>query len=126
MGDRFIFGFANKADDTPIYLYSHWGGGDRVPTMAAAIEAARSRWDDPSYATRIAVSHIVGDAWRGETGFGLMTNPTEVWGDYDEVFVAIWSEQRVEVRNAARGYVIYSIGFSEFGEITPELMLDEV
>jgi hypothetical protein len=72
VGDRWAVGFRGDGPNpTNIWLYSHWGGGSRHETLAAAIDAARPRWDDNTYATRIAVSHIIGTDWDRETGYGL-------------------------------------------------------
>ena len=42
--------------------------------LADAVIAARPRWNDPAYATRIAISHLVGNEWSNETGWGLHVN----------------------------------------------------
>lgn len=65
--------FELKDSNGSIWLYSHWGGDDKVPTLAKALSAAEPRWDDFSYAIRIVVSQIVGHQWDSETGFGLST-----------------------------------------------------
>lgn len=74
MGDRANFGF--KDGDNTIYLYAHWGGEGMMNTLANAIKVVldAGRQNDPSYATRIAISNIVGDAWAGSTGYGLTVN----------------------------------------------------
>ena len=81
MGDRanVVFNTVQRASDAglrdflngSIVLYSHWGGSERGSDLAKALQAARGRWDDPAYGTRIIVSRIVGDEWKNETGFGL-------------------------------------------------------
>ena len=45
-----------------------------LANLAEAVAKAQPRWSDPSYATRIAISHLIGDAWTFETGFGLHVN----------------------------------------------------
>jgi hypothetical protein len=42
--------------------------------LADAVIAARPRWTDTSYATRIAISQLIGDQWNMETGWGLQVN----------------------------------------------------
>jgi hypothetical protein len=42
--------------------------------LADAVIKARPRWNDNSYATRIAVSQLVGDQGNMETGWGLSVN----------------------------------------------------
>jgi len=98
MGDRFTVAFKDKANSTPIWLYSHWGGADQYIHVAMAIEAAEPRWHDPSYATRIAISSIVGDSWSGSTGFGLNAGPTcSTMSDYSNSIVVIWEDKLVQI-----------------------------
>ena len=73
MGDRANFGFRQSNGET-IVLYGHWAGHDMLGNLASAVEAARPRWTDESYATRICVSHLVGDQWHDTTGWGLTVN----------------------------------------------------
>ncbi len=73
MGDRANFGFKQSNGET-IVLYGHWAGFNMLANLAEAVLAAESRWDDESYATRIAVSHLVGDQWKDTTGWGLSVN----------------------------------------------------
>lgn len=72
MGDRTNTVF-RQADGADIVLYQHWGGYNMMHNLAIAIDAARSRWDDESYAIRIMISNLIGDEWRSETGYGLST-----------------------------------------------------
>jgi hypothetical protein len=73
MGDRANFGF--KADgNNVINLYGHWAGANRHQYLAQALEASRGRWQDNGYATRIAISTIVGPDWRGQLSWGLYVN----------------------------------------------------
>lgn len=73
MGDRANFGFRQSNGET-IVLYGHWAGHDMLGKLASAVEAARPRWNDESYATRIAISQLVGNEWNSETGWGLSVN----------------------------------------------------
>lgn len=73
MGDRANFGFRQYNGET-IVLYGHWAGHDMLAKLAVAVEAARPRWSDESYATRIAISRLVGNEWSAETGWGLSVN----------------------------------------------------
>ena len=73
MGDRANFGFRQSNGET-IVLYGHWAGHDMLANLAEAVEAARSRWTDESYATRICVSHLVGADHTSTTGWGLSVN----------------------------------------------------
>lgn len=73
MGDRANFGFRQSNGET-IVLYGHWAGYEMLKQLAFAVEAARPRWTDESYATRIAISNLIGDNWNAQTGWGLSVN----------------------------------------------------
>ena len=73
MGDRANFGFKQSNDET-IVLYGHWAGHDMLGNLASAVETARPRWTDESYATRIVISNLVGDNWHELIGWGLTVN----------------------------------------------------
>ena len=73
MGDRANFGFVQPNGNT-IVLYGHWAGHQMLGKLADAVIAARPRWSDPAYATRIAISQIIGNDWSDETGYGLHVN----------------------------------------------------
>lgn len=73
MGDRANFGFVQPNGHT-IVLYGHWAGQNMLANLADAIAKARPRWGDSGYATRIAISQLVGNAWDGELGWGLYVN----------------------------------------------------
>lgn len=73
MGDRANFGFKQSNDET-IVLYGHWAGHDMLSNLAEAVEKARPRWTDESYATRIVISNLVGEQWHETTGWGLTVN----------------------------------------------------
>jgi hypothetical protein len=45
-----------------------------LANLAEAVISAQSRWSDPSYATRIAISQMIGEGWAMETGWGLSVN----------------------------------------------------
>lgn len=63
--------FELKDSKGSVWLYSHWGGDDKMTDLAAALEKAESRWNDTTYAMRIVVSQLIGKDWDSETGFGL-------------------------------------------------------
>lgn len=54
-----------------VWLYSHWGGDDKSLTFAEALEHAKPRWGDHSYAIRMVISHFLKDNIFGDTGFGI-------------------------------------------------------
>jgi len=73
MGDRANFGFKDRKGDT-VFLYGHWAGHRMLENLADAVGAAESRWDDETYATRIAISHLINDEWKSTTGWGISVN----------------------------------------------------
>ena len=73
MGDRANFGFVQPNGNT-IVLYGHWAGHNMLANLAEAVAKEQSRWADPSYATRIVISQMIGDGWGFETGWGLHVN----------------------------------------------------
>ncbi len=73
MGDRANFVFVDSKGDS-IVLYGHWAGHNMLAKLADAVIKARPRWNDNSYATRIAISQLIGDQWNMETGWGLSVN----------------------------------------------------
>jgi hypothetical protein len=73
MGDRANFGF-RQTDGSVIYLYGHWAGHEMMARLSDAIIAANPRWHDESYATRIAISTMIGEEWNQEYGWGISTH----------------------------------------------------
>lgn len=96
MGERGNIGFVSvgnlDADKIEIvWLYTHWQGYAIESLAANAIVAAQPRWGDSSYATRIALTTLVGGV-QGTTGWGVGTRPGEA--SYD-VPVIDWDRQTV-------------------------------
>lgn len=81
MGARVHFVFKQDDSGNNVTLYSHWGETTWREDLAMALAKATPRWDDPTYATRIVVSQLIGNNWNSETGYGLyVTNDTsEFW-----------------------------------------------
>ena len=94
MGDRANFGFKQSNGQT-IVLYGHWAGHNMLGNLADAVEAARSRWTDESYATRIVVSHLVGDQWHETTGWGLSVN--NILDNEHKIPVIDWTKQTLSL-----------------------------
>ena len=95
MGNRANFGFTAGEGQPTLFVYAHSGGYAMLNTLAQAIDHARPRWSDDGYATRMCVSAIVGDAWRGELGYGLYIDQT---GDNEHsVPVVNWDTQTVSL-----------------------------
>jgi len=98
MGDRANFGFRSNEGTEIIFLYGHWAGDGMMATLANALEVARRRWCDESYATRICISNIIGDEWTQETGWGVST----YMGDNEHsVPVVNWGTQTVSLYDSS-------------------------
>lgn len=63
--------FKSNMDQPYIVLYSHWGEGSWRTDLAAALEKARPRWQDDSYALRIIIDQLTKDSRDEETGYGI-------------------------------------------------------
>ena len=72
MGDRTNTVF-RMADGSDVVLYQHWGGRDMMNRLATALDAARSRWGDEAYCTRIVISQLIGEDWDLRTSYGIST-----------------------------------------------------
>jgi hypothetical protein len=119
MGDRAVIGFRKtKEDPNPIFLYSHWGGYKRNEDVLNAIREAEPRWSDTSYATRIAISQIVGEGWTSEIGFGLSAGHNSYCTpDYNEIIIVTWDDRTVDIASADDSReTIHQISFSNFAE----------
>jgi len=117
MGDRYVVGFrTNEKDKTPVWLYSHYGGKNSGQLVARAVEVARERWSDPSYATRIAISMIVGENWGDSTGFGISAGDYNSYSEpnADEVLIVNWEDQTVSVVESRSDNVLVNYGFDVF------------
>ena len=90
MGDRANFVFVQPSGET-IVLYGHWAGHNMLEHLGEAVAKAQSRWTDPSYATRIAISQMIGDGWGFETGWGLFIN--EIGDNEHKIPIIDWTQQ---------------------------------
>jgi hypothetical protein len=112
MGDRTNFGF-RQLDNSIIYLYGHNAGYQMMGQLAAAIDFARPRWHDEMYATRMAISHLVGDDHDQELGWGIATH---IGDNEHSIPVVNWSDQTVS---------LYSHSWSEGIDFTnPKFVMD--
>jgi hypothetical protein len=98
MGDRANFGFVQPNGNT-IVLYGHWAGNNMLGRLADAVIAARPRWTDSSYATRIAISQLVADQWNMETGWGLHVN--EIGDNEHKIAIIDWDQQMFSLHEQA-------------------------
>jgi len=63
------------------------------------VSAAETRWDDESYATRIAVSQLVGSEWNETTGWGLSINT--IMDNEHKVPIIDWSTRTFSLHEEA-------------------------
>ena len=87
MGARINYVFKTySTEQSHVTLYSHWGETNWREDLALALDKAKPRWDDASYGVRITISHLIGNQWQSETGFGLFTSVDgEDLGDFTVV-----------------------------------------
>ena len=98
MGDRANFGFRDSKGNT-LFLYGHWAGHDMLAKLANAVQAAEPRWQDESYATRIAISNLIKDEWSQTTGWGLSIN--SILDNEHKIPVVDWAAQTFSLHEEA-------------------------
>jgi len=111
MGDRANFGFKDSKGDT-LYLYGHWAGHNMLANLAEAVSAAESRWQDESYATRIAISNLVGDEWTQTTGWGLSIN--HILDNEHKVPVINWTDKTFTLFEEDLTTEVFSLSLADF------------
>lgn len=98
MGDRANILFHDAPRDRHpqdgVYLYTHWHGTELSRLLAQGLHAARNRWDDPAYCTRIVIDTIltITDQHDTETGWGISTS---IQDNEHPILVVNYAEQRV-------------------------------
>jgi hypothetical protein len=98
MGDRANFGFVQPNGHT-VVLYGHWAGYQMLGKLADAVIAARPRWNDSSYATRIAISQLIKDEWNSETGWGIYIN--EIGDNEHKIAIVDFAQQTFSLHEEA-------------------------
>lgn len=98
MGDRANFAFRHH-DGNAIVLYGHWAGYDMLSNLAAAVESAKDRWDDESYATRICTSKLIADDWNQNLSWGLLIN--SIGDNEHKIPVVDWSKKTFSLHEEA-------------------------
>ena len=94
MGDRANFVFVQPNGES-IVLYGHWAGHNMLANLAEAAIKAQGRWSDPSYATRITISQMIGEGWAMETGWGLAVN--EILDNEHKIAVIDFQQQTLSL-----------------------------
>jgi hypothetical protein len=121
MGDRANFGFRADSESPVVVLYAHWGGHQMMNNLAHAIATARPRWTDEGYATRIAISQLIGEEWNQEYSYGIYVNqigdnehsvPVVNWGDQTvSLYEASWHTTHLDFNNETPKF---TMGFDAF------------
>lgn len=111
MGDRANFGFRDSKENV-VFLYGHWAGHNMLAKLANAVQAAESRWQDDSYATRIAISNLIGDEWAQTTGWGITVN--ELADNEHKVPVVDWTNQTFTLYEEDLSTVVFSSSLADF------------
>lgn len=115
MGDRAVAGIKSDSKSPIIFLYSQWGGSHQSGLLANALSKAEPRWHDASYGTRIILSQLVGDDWKGELGYGIYVGGTSHGADYNHILIADLENQNVLIcENENSDNVIAEISFEDF------------
>lgn len=112
MGDRVMFVFPSRQDNSAVVLYSHWGRTDWKDCLQEAISHAspRLRLDDDSYALRMIICSLMNQvgAVMSETGFGIYAVP-----DYK---IAYFGEDTVIVKIGTREILFEDLEVSDLFE----------
>lgn len=96
-----------KQDGGYLGLYMHNGGYDHKKNLALALQRVvnAGRVSDVGYATRIAVSDMIGTDWSQDLSYGLYVGATmhEVITDNEnDIIVVDWDREIVSVYNYYR------------------------
>jgi hypothetical protein len=74
--------WADNEDEHPLGLYLCRGTASFAATLADALALSKDRWDDPEYATRIAIQSILEDLYidAEDNGAGLYVGTADHGG----------------------------------------------
>lgn len=131
MGDRanvYLPGEVAEGAERGVYLYTHWGGHDLALTVRDALrrcgpKSRDDRWRDPPYLARVIFCEMVGDDWKGVTGYGIA--PT--LDDNDHPVIRVDAARQSVAFRPVRGHDVASDEpamhrwtFTEYAELTDE------
>ena len=111
MGDRANFGFRDSKENI-VFLYGHWAGHRMLQNLADAVQIAHPRWNDEAYATRIAISQMIGDEWASETGWGISVN--QLADNEHKVPIIDWKNKTFTLMEEDLQTVVFSTSLEAF------------
>ena len=120
MGARTTWQIKTENGNAVTWLYSHWGGENKLSDTKRALREARPRWSDTPYGARIFISQIVGNDWERETGYGITTgeeNNPPFEEEYDYV--------KVDFTTQTITYGAFVFSFGNFVELEANTILVE-
>jgi hypothetical protein len=94
MGARINFVFKDGTGASPV-LYSHWGQTEWETDIAGALQHAKPRLTDSSYATRMMISYLTQHDVLGETGFGIYAIVGENYDLGDQTVIIDFTDNTV-------------------------------
>jgi menaquinone-dependent protoporphyrinogen IX oxidase len=83
-----------------------------LENLADAVEYARPRWNDEAYATRIAISRLVGEEWTSETGWGITVN--ELADNEHKVPIIDWTNNKFILMEEDLQTEVFSLSLDSF------------
>lgn len=96
MGNRVVVGIRDTQLSPIMFVYAHWGTHP-MEDAQRAINKAQGRWNDYSYANRIATVAIINSADEVLNGGVSLYGRYMPESEYRELPVITWSTQTVEV-----------------------------
>lgn len=112
MGARINFVFKDDLNSA-VVLYSHWGETEWRRDLAMAMEHAKPRWSDSSYATRMMISYLIQDSVLEETGFGIfsISGPNYDLGD-TTVIVDLINNTIIDDQKNVVGWDVFLLAYA--------------
>jgi len=83
-----------------------------LANLASAVSAAEPRWQDESYATRIAISNLIGDDWAHTTGWGLSVG--RILDNEHKIPVINWTAKTFTLFEEDLSTVVFSLSLQDF------------
>ena len=94
MGARINFVFRDGTGASAV-LYSHWGQDSWETDIAGALQHAKPRLMDSSYATRMMISYLTQHHTLDETGFGIYAIVGENYDLGDQTVIIDFTDKTV-------------------------------